>query len=466
MNAFDTAAVLIAIAALTGYMNHRVLKLSATTGTLAVALVSSFVVVAADAVVPGWRLREVLTGFLGEIDFNETLMHGMLCFLLFAGSLHIDLEGLLKHKWTIGALATVGVLLSTLAVGTLTWWAFRLLGVDVAFVVCLVFGALISPTDPIAVMGLLKELNAPRGLEAQIAGESLFNDGIAVVVFFALVSVAGLSGAGEMEAITMSATGLTSFFLQEVLGGAALGLGFGYVGYHALKSIDDHSLELLITLALVMFMYTLSFWIHVSGPIAVVLAGLLIGNPGRKFAMSQTTREHVDAFWQMVDEILNAVLFLLIGLEVFAVGIRGLGRSRGHCRQPARRADRARRALRLCEPADHRHESPRPLPARDRADTHMVRPARGHLGRHDAVAAEISGARLLAGVHVCRRRVFDPGAGTHGAARARPLRGRGNLRELKAHTRTGFITSRRVLTATSWLITFSGLLATVCELKL
>ena len=319
MNAFDTAAVLIAIAALTGYINYRVLKLSATTGTLAVALVSSLVIVAADAAVPGWRLQAVLTGFLGEIDFNEALMHGMLCFLLFAGSLHIDLEGLLEHKWTIGALATIGLVLSTLAVGTLTWGVFRLLGVDVAFVACLVFGALISPTDPIAVMGLLKELNAPRGLEAQIAGESLFNDGIAVVVFFALVSVAGLAGVGEMEAITVSAAGLTSFFLQEVLGGAALGLGFGYIGYRALKSIDDHALELLITLALVMFMYTLSFWIHVSGPIAVVLAGLLIGNPGRKFAMSQTTREHVDAFWQMVDEILNAVLFLLIGLEVFAV---------------------------------------------------------------------------------------------------------------------------------------------------
>ena len=319
MNAFDTAAVLIAIAALTGYINHRVLQLSATTGTLAVALVSSLVIVAADAAMPAWGLEAVLSGFLREIDFNETLMHGMLCFLLFAGSLHIDLEGLLEHKWTIGALSTVGVVLSTLVVGTLTWWAFGLLGVRIPFVVCLVFGSLIAPTDPIAVMGLLKELKAPRSLEAQIAGESLFNDGIAVVVFFALVSVAGLSAGADAETITVSAAGLGGFFVREVAGGALLGLGFGYVGYHALKSVNDHSLELLITLALVMFTYSVSFWIHVSGPIAVVLAGLLIGNPGRSFAMSDTTREHVDSFWQMVDEILNAVLFLLLGLEVFAI---------------------------------------------------------------------------------------------------------------------------------------------------
>jgi len=319
MNAFDTAAVLIAVAALTGYINHRVLKLSATTGTLAVALISSLIIVIADAAMPGWELRAVLTGFLGGIDFNEALMHGMLCFLLFAGSLHIDLEGLLEHKWTIAALATIGLLLSTLVVGSFTWWILGLIGVEVPFVVCLVFGSLISPTDPIAVMGLLKELNAPKSLGAQIAGESLFNDGIAVVVFFALVSVAGLSAAGEAEVVRVSAGGLASFFTQEVAGGAVLGLGSGYVGYRALKSIDDHSLELLITLALVMFVYTMSFWIHVSGPIAVVLAGLLIGNSGRTFAMSDRTREHVDGFWQMLDEILNAVLFLLIGLEVFAV---------------------------------------------------------------------------------------------------------------------------------------------------
>lgn len=318
MNAFDTAAVLIAVAALSGYFNHRILKLPATTGTLAVALVSSFLLVAVDQVAPSWGLRTTVGDFLREIDFNEALMHGMLSFLLFAGALHIDLDDLFRNKWTIGTLATVGVLVSTAAVGWLMYVAFNLVGVEVPLVICLVFGALISPTDPIAVMGLLKELKAPRSLEAQIAGESLFNYGVAVVVFFALVSVAGLHGV-EVEAIRVTATGLTTFFLREVLGGAALGLALGYVGYHALKSLDEHSLELLITLALVMFTYSLSFWVHVSGPIAVVIEGLLIGNPGRRFAMSERTREHVDAFWQMLDEILNAVLFLLLGIEVFAV---------------------------------------------------------------------------------------------------------------------------------------------------
>lgn len=319
MNAFDTAAVLLAVAALSGYFNHRILRLPATTGTLAVALVSSLLLVAVDQVVPAWGLRDAIAAFLGEIDFNEALMHGMLSFLLFAGALHINLDDLLDQKWTIGALATIGVLISTAAVGGMMYGVFRLFGFDIPFMVCLVFGALISPTDPIAVMGLLKELKAPRSLEAQIAGESLFNDGVAVVLFFALASAAGLQGADEVLEITANAAGLTGFFLREVLGGAALGLGLGWVGYHALKSLNDHPLELLITLALVMFTYSLSFWVHVSGPIAVVVEGLLIGNPGRRFAMSDKTREHVDAFWQMLDEILNAVLFLLLGIEVFAV---------------------------------------------------------------------------------------------------------------------------------------------------
>jgi CPA1 family monovalent cation:H+ antiporter len=318
MTIFDIAAILIAIAAVSGYVNHRLLRLPQTSGTLLIALVSSLVVLAIEHLLPGLRLRTDIEEFLQHIDFDQTLMHGLLCFLLFAGALHVDLEGLVSNRWTIGLLSTIGVLLSTVIVGLLTWLAFKLLGITLDLFVCLTFGALISPTDPIAVMGLLKELRAPKSLEAQIAGESLFNDGVGVVVFLALASLANLTG--EPHAAASSVTvDLALFAGREVLGGVAVGLGLGYVGYRALKSINDHPLELLITLALVMFLYSLSFWIEVSGPIAVVVAGLLIGNPGRRLAMSERTREHVDGFWSMMDEILNAVLFLLLGLEVFAV---------------------------------------------------------------------------------------------------------------------------------------------------
>jgi len=325
VKAFDIAAILIAVAAVSGYINHRLLKLPATSGTLVVALISSLIVVAADRVYPPLDLLGPVAAFLARIDFDQTVMHGMLCFLLFAGALHVDLEGLLENKLTIAALSTVGVLLSTAIVGMLTWLAFNAIGIDVPLLVSLVFGALISPTDPIAVMGLLKELRAPANLEAQIAGESLFNDGVGVVVFFALVAVAGLQGATEPVMVSVNAGGLVSFFLREVAGGAALGLVLGYVGYRALCTLNDHALELLITLALVMFTYAVSFWIRVSGPIAVVVAGLVIGNPGRQFAMSDRTREHVDAFWNMSDEIMNAVLFLLLGLEVFALRVPASG---------------------------------------------------------------------------------------------------------------------------------------------
>jgi CPA1 family monovalent cation:H+ antiporter len=203
-------------------------------------------------------------------------------------------------------------------VGVLTWLTFGLIGIDLSLLVCLTFGALISPTDPIAVMGLLKELKAPPTLEAQIAGESLFNDGVGVVVFMGLASMAQLGGGADITA-EPSATELTVFAIREVVGGIVLGMALGYLGYRALKSLDDHPLELLITLALVMFLYALSFWVHVSGPIAVVVAGLFIGNRGRRLAMSDRTREHIDAFWSMIDEVLNAVLFLLLGLEVFAL---------------------------------------------------------------------------------------------------------------------------------------------------
>jgi monovalent cation:H+ antiporter, CPA1 family len=319
VSAFDIAAVLIAVAAVSGYVNHRLLHLPATSGTLLVALISSLVVIVLERLVPAIQLQGEIERFLGQIDFNQTLMHGLLCFLLFAGALHVDLGGLIDHRWTIAALSTVGVVLSVAIVGTLTWLALDLLGLRQPLLVCLTFGALISPTDPVAVMGLLKELHAPASLEAQIAGESLFNDGVGVVVFLALASMANLSGAVDVEGPGNDWSGLAMFAAREVVGGVALGLILGYIGYRALKSIDDHPLELLITLALMMFVYALSFWIEVSGPIGVVVAGLLIGNPGRRFAMSDRTREHVDAFWSMIEEVLNAVLFLLLGLEVFAV---------------------------------------------------------------------------------------------------------------------------------------------------
>ncbi|MEO7271479.1 MAG: cation:proton antiporter [Vicinamibacterales bacterium] len=319
MNVFDVAAVLVAAAAVFGYVNHRFLRLPPTTGTLLVALASSLAIVVLHQMVPGIVLRPAIERFLGNIDFDQTLMHGLLCFLLFAGALHVDLDGLVEHRWIIAGLATVGVVVSVTVVGFLTWFAFGLIGVQVSLLACLTFGALISPTDPIAVMGLLKELRAPPSLEAQIAGESLFNDGIGVVVFMGLASMAPAAAAPGLGAPGPGVSELIVFAIREMAGGIALGLGLGYVGYRALKSIDDHPLELLITLGVVMFLYALSFWVHVSGPIAVVVAGLLLGNPGRRLAMSDRTREHIDAFWSMIDELLNAVLFLLLGFEVLAV---------------------------------------------------------------------------------------------------------------------------------------------------
>lgn len=326
MNVFDLASILIAVAAVSGYLNRRFLRLPLASGTLAVALVSSLAALAADRIVPELHVQADITRFLSHIDFNATLMRGLLSFLLFAGALHLDLDALLENRWTIGALATIGVLVSTAMVGGLMWWVFALFGGGTTLLTCLVFGALISPTDPVAVIGLLKDLRGPRSLEAQIAGEALFNDGVAVVVFMALASLAGLSGEAD-GAVPADVWRLATFFARQVAGGALLGLAFGYLGYRTLKSLDDHPLELLITIALVMSTYALSFRIHVSGPIAVVVAGLWIGNPGRRFAMSDRTREHVDAFWSMMDEILNAVLFLLIGLEVFSIsgGLETLG---------------------------------------------------------------------------------------------------------------------------------------------
>ncbi|MBW2419293.1 MAG: sodium:proton antiporter, partial [Deltaproteobacteria bacterium] len=255
-----------------------------------------------------------------RIDFDETLMHGMLGLLLFAGALHVDLGGLLEQKRVIGLLASAGLLISTAAVGGATWGLTQLLGLDLPFIVCLLYGALISPTDPIAVLALLKSSGAPRRLETKIVGESLFNDGIAVVFFLAIAGAAGFSAGGHGSGMEHGiALGVLELFALETLGGGLFGLAAGWLTYAMLRSVDSYEVEVLLSLALATGGYALAGALGVSGPIAMVIAGLVIGNHGRRFAMSERTREHLDTFWTLVDEILNAVLFVLIGLEVLII---------------------------------------------------------------------------------------------------------------------------------------------------
>lgn len=312
MTIFQITAVLVSLTAIFSYLNYRYVRLPATIGVMLIALVTSLVLIAVGDLAP--VIRHASETLLGRIDFDETLMQGMLCFLLFAGALHIDLEDLAEQKGVIATLALAGLVLSMFVFGTLAFFAFRWLGIDLGYTWCLLLGALISPTDPVAVLGILKSAKVPRSLEVQIAGESLFNDGIGVVAFIVLL---GLAVSGQ-EASPLE---IGRLFFEEAIGGAAFGFAIGWVAYRLLKSVDNYRVEVLITLALVMGGYALAAAVHVSGPIAVVVAGLFIGNHGRRFAMSDTTRRNLDTFWELIDEILNAVLFLLIGLEILVLTI-------------------------------------------------------------------------------------------------------------------------------------------------
>lgn len=326
MSLFDIMALLMTLAAIFGYINHRWLKLEPTVGLLMISLASSLAIMGLHWIFPGLEIVTQLQTTLGDIDFNEALMHGMLGFLLFAGALHVDLEFFIRRKWTIASLATIGLLTSTFLVGYLSWLVFGWLGLHASFLACLIFGSLISPTDPIAVMGTLKTLNAPKDLEANIAGESLFNDGVAVVLFTGLVTLLGteaVGGHGAGHGGDIGAADLGLFFLQEAGGGALLGLVAGYVAYRLMLSIDDYKVEVMLSLALVMGSYSLAWALHVSGPIAVVVAGILIGNRGRAMAMSEEVADYLEKFWELIDEILNALLFMLIGVEVLVVAFSG-----------------------------------------------------------------------------------------------------------------------------------------------
>ena len=322
MNIIDIvnlAAAILTLSALFGYINYRWLKFPHTIGIVVIALLASLGAIAVDAMVPALNLKAAVTGVLLRVDLPEVLMKGMLSLLLFAGALHVDLDIMATRKWAIGIMATLGVVISTAIVGVGSWLLLDLLGVPTPFIWCLVFGALISPTDPVAVLGILKTIEVPAPLEAKIAGESLFNDGVGVVFFTILVALAVGTGEGQ----PVGAAGIAQLFLRETVGGAAIGLGVGYAAYRAMRSVDEHNLEVLITLALVFLLTALAQAAHASAPIAAVVAGLLIGNHGRRFAMSEKTAMHVRTFWSLIDEILNSVLFLIIGFEVLTLAFEG-----------------------------------------------------------------------------------------------------------------------------------------------
>jgi CPA1 family monovalent cation:H+ antiporter len=308
MELINLIAIIISVSSAFSYINYRFIKLPTTIGVLIIAIICSLILIAISSL--GFiEFEQNAELIVKSIDFDQTLMHGMLSFLLFAGALHVNVNDLAKQKWVISSLASIGVLFSTFLIGTLTWFIFNLLNVELNYIYCLVFGALISPTDPIAVLGILKKAGIPKSLETKVVGESLFNDGIGVVVFLVLFEIA-------FSGHRFDPTNVLMLFLTEAVGGAVFGFVIGWSVYRLLKTVDNYHVEILMTLALVMGGYTLAMYLHLSGPIAIVVAGLLIGNRGRFLAMSDNTRENLDTFWELIDEILNVILFVLIGLEI------------------------------------------------------------------------------------------------------------------------------------------------------
>ncbi|MEO7938488.1 MAG: sodium:proton antiporter [Burkholderiaceae bacterium] len=309
---FDIAAICLVLTAALAYINLRYVGLPTTIGVMVSALALSLLIVGLDVAGVDYGLRQYEESFLRSIDFSDVLMQGMLSLLLFAGAMHVDLSELRAYRWQVGALAIVSTVLSTLLVGFGTWFVLPFTGLQLPLIYCLLFGALISPTDPIAVMGILKTVGAPKSLELVISGESLFNDGVGVVVFSLLLG-ALLSGT------TPTVGEGLALLAHEAGGGVVFGLVLGYVTVRLLKSVDNYHVEVLLTLAAVMGGYALASRLHVSGPLAMVVVGLMVGNGGRALAMSDQTRHYIDLFWELLDEILNAVLFVLIGMEALLI---------------------------------------------------------------------------------------------------------------------------------------------------
>jgi CPA1 family monovalent cation:H+ antiporter len=310
---FNTVTILTVTAAFFAYINHKTLKLPFTIGIMIGGLLASATILLLHTFLPYWGIGNNVLSLLHSIDFPTTLLNGMLSFLLFAGALHVDLGQLRQRARSILTLATMGVILSTFLIGAGTYGLIHLLGSNLPFICCLVFGALISPTDPVAVLGIMKAAGAPIDQEVTIVGESLFNDGVGVVVFTLLLAIAVGASSGEATSLPMH---ISLVFLKEVVGGLLLGFTFGYITYRVMHTLNEPHLEVFMSVALVMTITAVAIKLHTSAPLACVVAGLFIGNHGRMFAMSDETRQTLDLIWEFIDVALNAVLFLLVGLEV------------------------------------------------------------------------------------------------------------------------------------------------------
>jgi CPA1 family monovalent cation:H+ antiporter len=307
---FEVSAILIVLAALASFINAKWLRLPTTIGVTLIALVASLgVIVLGDA---ADSFRHVIADLLGLVHFDRAILHGMLAFLLFAGALHVDLGNLLKQWRIVSLMAVVGTALTALLIGAGMYAALGAMHLAVPWLECLLFGALVSPTDPVAVLAIMKAYKAPKDLEIQIAGESLFNDGVGVVLFLALLAAINEGG-------MPSAPHLAILFIRAGVGGVVVGFICGVLGVWFLKQIDNYQVETLISVALAMGCYALADAVEVSAPVAVVIAGLITGNQGRALAMSARTKQRLDDFWELIDEILNVVLFMLVGMHLIVI---------------------------------------------------------------------------------------------------------------------------------------------------
>lgn len=313
MNTFELLSILITFSIGVGYINMRFLKLQASIATMIASLLFSLLIVMLGHF--GFsHLETTIEQTTSNIDFHQLLINGFLGFLLFAGALNIDLNDLRDQKWEIGILSSLGTIASTVLIGFICYYLLPLIGIHLGLIYCMLFGALISPTDPIAVLAIFKKVGAPKRLDTCLAGESLFNDGVAVVIFLTIFELA--TGGTQI-----TFTSVSTLFLRQAIGGILYGMLLGYLGYRLIKPIDDYKMEIFITLIITTGGYALAQAINISGPLAMVVAGLFIGNHSRQFYMSQASRERLDHFWELVDELLNALLFFIIGLEVLVVPV-------------------------------------------------------------------------------------------------------------------------------------------------